>query len=184
MQILVVEKTDQIKHARQVAEKAFSQGPDSSLDEWFSFKEMSQAISSDRGICLLAIEKGEALGMIYAQPESPINGKEGLEKWVISIIAVIPSSTGKGIGSELLRVLEVKVKEKNVQKMFVYTNKGDDRVVNFYYKNGYEDAGRIKDYQYGENNSAVFLLKYLSREDSWPETKLGKSSNNTSKTKI
>lgn len=45
--------------------------------------------------------------------------------------------------------------------MFVYTNKDDEQVINFYKKNNYEDAGYIKDYQYGKNNSAAFLLKYL-----------------------
>ncbi len=45
--------------------------------------------------------------------------------------------------------------------MFTFTNKEDERVINFYRKNGYEDAGWVKDYQYGKNNSAVFLLKYL-----------------------
>ena len=45
--------------------------------------------------------------------------------------------------------------------MFTYTNKTDEKVINFYRKNGYEDAGWIKDYQYGKDNSAAFLLKSL-----------------------
>ncbi len=46
--------------------------------------------------------------------------------------------------------------------MFIFTNKDDDQVVNFYKKCGYKDAGWIKDYQYGKGNSAVFLLKHLT----------------------
>ena len=45
--------------------------------------------------------------------------------------------------------------------MFVFTNKEDKKVINFYKKNGYKDAGWVKDYQYGKNNSAIFLLKYI-----------------------
>ncbi len=52
-------------------------------------------------------------------------------------------------------------KKQGAAKMFVYTNKDDAEVVSFYKKNGYDEAGWIRDYQYGENNSAVFLLKHL-----------------------
>jgi len=99
--------------------------------------------------------------MIYAQQENPINGKEGLDKWVIVIAAVKAGVTGSGIGSGLLKTMEEHAREQKASKMFVYTNKDDDKVIHFYQKNGYEDAGWIRDYQYGRGNSAVFLLKYL-----------------------
>ena len=143
-----------------LAKKAFFSTPDSNLDDWFSFEEMVNNIKNKRGICLISSD-GESNGMIYAQQESPINGREGLEKWVIIITGIDPNHTGKGIGSFLLESLEKETKLLGCKKLFIFTNKGDDKVINFYKKNGFVDAGWIKDYQYGEDNSAVFLLKHL-----------------------
>lgn len=151
-----------IDAVRKVAESSFSSTPDSSLDEWFSFDQMLEYIKQGRGMCLKATtDENEVVGMIYAQQENPINGKEGLDKWVIVIAAVKKGVTGGGIGSGLLKTMEEYVKSRGASKMFVYTNKDDEKVVHFYQKNGYEDAGWIRDYQYGQGNSAVFLLKYL-----------------------
>jgi len=142
--------------------KAFSSTSDSSIKEWFSFSEMAQMIVKKRGICIKAIDnENNLIGMIYAQQESPINNIEGVEKWVIIMSAVSPEISGKGIGSGLLKAIENSAKEKKAKKMFVFTNLDDERVINFYKKNNYQDAGWIKDYQYGKGNSAVFLLKYL-----------------------
>lgn len=147
---------------RSVAETSFSITPDSSLEEWFSFDEMQNAIKIGRGTCIKAVDDtGDTVGMIYSQQENPINGKEGLDKWVIVITAVNPNQTGTGVGSGLLQAIEEHAKQNGASKMFVYTNKDDEKVIHFYQKNGYEDAGWIKDYQYGQGNSAVFLLKYL-----------------------
>jgi ribosomal protein S18 acetylase RimI-like enzyme len=146
-----------------LAQKAFGESPDSDISNWFSFDEMMKTIESQRGVCVLAnAEDGKLLGFVYAQQESPINGAEGIEKWVIVITAVDPEFSGQGVGSFLLSEIEEEAKSKDAKKMFVYTNKGDVSVVKFYKKNGYSDAGWIKDYQYGQNNSAVFLLKHLS----------------------
>lgn len=146
-----------------ISKKAFGTTSDSNISEWFSFNEMRKAIDQERGICLKALsDDNKLLGFIYAQQENPINGNEGLEKWVIVIIAVDPTFSRKGIGSSLMKEIEKQAINYNAQKMFVYTNKGDNDVINFYKKNGYSDAGWIKDYQYGENNSAVFLLKKLT----------------------
>lgn len=162
MLILPINVNIDIEAVRHVAELAFGDTPDASLEQWFSFAEMEKTIKNSRGICLKAVSDDEqTVGMLYAQAENPINGKEGLEKWVIVILAVDPQSKGKGIGSALLKEIEQQAKNKGVAKMFVYTNKDDEQVINFYRKNNYKDAGYIKDYQYGKDNSAVFLLKYL-----------------------
>jgi len=162
MKFIQSELPADIIYLRQVAESGFSSTTDANLDNWFSFEEMERMISQGRGTCIKAVdEEYKILGMIYAQQENPINGKEGLEKWVINIISVDPNATGKGIGSGLLEALENYAKNRGCIKMFVYTNKSDEHIVNFYKKNGYSDAGWIKDYQYGKNNSAVFLIKYL-----------------------
>jgi len=162
MTITPVVSSNDFIEIEYVAEQAFSVTPDSSLSEWLSFSEMKKNITDHRGLCLKASnENGKTVGMIYAQQENPINGKEGLDKWVIVIAAVAPDETGKKIGELLLKELEKQVKARDASKLFVYTNKDDERVIHFYQKNGYEDAGWIRDYQYGKGNSAVFLLKYL-----------------------
>lgn len=162
MKYLIASISNDLASLRGVAESAFASTDDSSLEEWFSFDQMAQAIEQSRGACIKAIdESGEVVGMTYAQQENPINGKEGLEKWVIVIAAVKEGYSGKGIGSGLLSAIEKEAKKQGAVKMFVYTNKDDEDVVSFYKKNAYEDADWIRDYQYGENNSAVFLLKYL-----------------------
>lgn len=164
MQIIPIDISTDLEAVRNVAIKAFGDTPDASLDQWFSFSEMEKAIKENRGLCLKAIADNEkVVGMLYAQAENPINGKEGLEKWVIVIAAVDPNEEGKGIGSAMLREIEEQAKRRNILKMFVYTNKNDEGVINFYKKNNYEDAGYIRDYQYGKDNSAVFLLKYLQQ---------------------
>ncbi|MBT6690001.1 GNAT family N-acetyltransferase [archaeon] len=141
---------------------SFSHTSDSSLDEWLSFSEIKKAMDRGEGVCLEAVdESGLLIGMIYAQQENLVNGKEGFEKWVVIVEAVHPNKRGKGVGSSLLEAVEVYVKKKGAKKMFVFTNKKDKGVIDFYKKNDYEDAGWVKDYQYGEDNSAVFLLKYI-----------------------
>lgn len=162
MKYLPINLPEDMASITQVAAAAFESTPDASLDEWFSFPEMEKMISENRGMCIKAVsDKDEVLGMIYAQQENPINGKEGLEKWVIIIAAVKEGATGSGIGTGLLAAMEMYAQSHGAKKMFVFTNQDDDRVIHFYQKNGYEDAGWIKNYQYGTDNSAVFLLKNL-----------------------
>ena len=144
-----------------IAKKAFGNSSDAALEKWFSFEEMARSITEKRGVCLKAVDEDRIIGFLYAQEENQINGAEGKEKWVIVIAAVDTEMKGRGIGSAMLQEIEKVAREKNVIKMFVYTNKEDEKVIHFYKKNGYEDAGYIKDYQYGTNNSAIFLLKYL-----------------------
>lgn len=162
MNIHIAQFPEDLEVIQKIAQESFSETPDSSLSEWFSFEEMQKEISENRGICLKAVaENNEVVGLTYAQQESPINGKEGREKWVIIIAGVKPTFVGKSVGSELLKTLEQKVKELGCKKLFTFTNKDDEQVIRFYHNNGFQDAGWIKDYQYGEGNSAVFLLKLL-----------------------
>lgn len=162
MKYIKAELPDDLDGIKKTAESSFSSTPDSSLNEWFSFSVMKEKVEQAQGICIKAVDDNDnMIGIIYAQQENPINGVEGTEKWVIIIAAVISEFTGKGIGTELLHAIEQQVHNSDGKKMFVFTNKDDEKVINFYKKNGYEYAGWIKDYQYGKDNSAVFLLKYL-----------------------
>jgi ribosomal protein S18 acetylase RimI-like enzyme len=162
MNIGIADLEKDIDEIINITNKAFFRTPDADLSNWFSFSEMKKMVDQNTGLCLKAIdENNKIIGMICAQQESLINGKEGKEKWVIVITAVDPNESGKGTGSKLLEKLEEILKKREIKKLFVYTNKEDEKVINFYKQNNYEDAGWIKDYQYGQRNSAIFLLKYL-----------------------
>lgn len=162
MQIKQVTTKQDLDLAESVMSKAFSSTPDSDLSDWLSFSYMETRINEESGKCLLMLDDNSSpIGAIYAQAENLINGKEGSEKWVIIALGVDSGQTGKGIGTSLITELENVLRKGDVKKLFTFTNKEDIKVINFYQKNGYSDAGWIKDYQYGKNNSAVFLLKYL-----------------------
>ncbi|NQZ85662.1 MAG: GNAT family N-acetyltransferase [Nanoarchaeales archaeon] len=152
-----------IEKLKEVVTLSFSQTEDSNYKEWFSFKQMYKSINENIGVCIKATNNiGEIVGLIYAEQENPINAIEGTEKWVISILAIIPELTGKQIGSNLILNLETYAKTQNVKKIFVYTNMEDSKVINFYKNNNYKEVGYIKGYQGGDtNNDAIFLLKYL-----------------------
>ena len=121
---------------------------------------MEQSIKRRQGVCLKAVEGDKIIGIVHAQHENPINGKEGTEKWVITNIAVDPKSTSMGIGSKLLNSIEQSARDRRAKKIYTHTNQGDNQVFNFYKKSGYQLAGSITDYYY--DGSAVFLLKHLA----------------------
>lgn len=144
-----------------LVERAFADGKDAKVSDWFSFPEMATTIERGRGVCLVARDRQSIQAVIYAQQENPINGPEGREKWVIVLAAVEPDQAGFGLGSALLGALEMAARVRGAHKMFVYTNDTDTRVIRFYERRGHEVAGLIRDYQHGAHNSAVFLLKHL-----------------------
>ena len=160
MIISPIDVNKDIPLVERVVREAFASTPDSDLSDWFSFSEMVGSIKRSQGICLKATdENGEVVGIIHAQQENPVYGREGTEKWVITNIAVVSPASGKGVGSQLLEAIEAEIKKRGGVKLFVHTNVGDNRVIRFYYKNGYKNAGTILDYYYA--GSAVFLLKSL-----------------------
>lgn len=162
MNLNLLNSSDNIDELKMLVAQAFSQGGDTEITTWFSFPEMLISIEAKRGVCVQAYnDVGDLVGACYAQQESPINAQEGTEKWVIILAAVHPDFQSQGIGRSCLTFLENQTSQLGCKKMFVYTNKNDTNVVRFYKINGYTDAGWIKDYQHGESNSAVFLLKYL-----------------------
>lgn len=158
----LLKSDNQMSELRSIAERAFGKTSDANISEWFSFDEMAAQIRANRGACVVILNNGRTIGFVYTQQESPINGLEGEEKWVIVIMAIEPEFAGQGAGSLLLEATEQIARGRSATKMFVYTNEDDEKVIHFYAKNGYQNAGRINDYQYGYGNSAVFLLKHLS----------------------
>lgn len=159
MNILKIELDTDLQEIKDVVSKGFSDTPDSNLSEWFSFPVMVSSIKTGSGVCLKLIQNGKIIGMVHAMEENSINGREGREKWVITCIAVLPQNKSKGFGSKLLSAIEDEAKKHGAIKLFIHTNKDDQKVINFYQKNGYKTVGTIDEYYYA--GSAVFLLKSL-----------------------
>lgn len=62
--------------------------------------------------------------------------------------AVKPESQHHGIGSKLLRELLIKAKNRGIRRVYTDTSfaVNEPDATEFYKKNGFEDAGRLKDY--------------------------------------
>ena len=146
----------------ETIQNAFKNTSDAEISNWLSFSYMETMINQNRGMGIKGMdENNQVTGVIYAQQENPVNGKEGEEKWSIIVLAVLPEYVGRGIGSLLIKELENKLRHHNVKKLFTFTNEYDKDTIKFYEKNGYSVAGVIREYQYGDGNNACFLMKYL-----------------------
>lgn len=160
MKITPIRPKADLDKVEEVIRLAFSETSDSNIDDWFSLEEMSNSIKSGVGACFKAFESGDKIvGIVHGQQENPINGREGIEKWIVTNIAVIPNRTGQGIGGKLLNAIESEAVKNGATKIYTHTNKGDSKVINFYKKYGYSDAGYVDHYYY--DSSAVFLIKVL-----------------------
>ena len=162
MNILKTELKEDFEELYLLVKDSFADGEDGVLEEWLSFDYMKFMIEEKRGLCVkIVTDEGESIGMVYGQQENPVNGREGVSKWVVVVMCIHPECTGGGVGGRLLAAFEKELKFLKVEKIFTYTNHDDEQVINFYRKNGYRDAGVVKNYQYGKDNSAAFLVKYL-----------------------
>jgi ribosomal protein S18 acetylase RimI-like enzyme len=143
-------------------QNAFKNTSDAQISNWLSFSYMETMINQNRGLGIKAMDDNHRItGIIYAQQENPVNGPEGEEKWSIIVLAVLPEYIGLGTGSSLIKELENKLYHRNVRKLFTFTNEQDKETITFYEKNGFSVAGAIRSYQYGEDNNACFLIKFL-----------------------
>jgi len=149
------------KSFSSLIKKSFKGSEDAHMENWFSYDEMLANIGTGRGVCLFASDNGVICASVYAQTENPINGREGTEKWIINLLAVLPEYEGRGVGTKLIYAIEEHARNKGAIKIFVTTNEPDRPVQLFYMGRGYNFAGRVEDYQYGEGNTAMFFMKYL-----------------------
>jgi ribosomal protein S18 acetylase RimI-like enzyme len=148
---------DKLNDFQQVITLAFSSTPDEDLGEWYSFNKVEKSLDSSMGKAFLAVKENITVGAVHAQPESPIFGKEGLNKWQITNIGVLPSHQRQGIGGRLLKTIEDEAKRIKVEKLIVHTNPDDRRAVSFYIKYDYKPVGIIEDYYY--RGPAQFFIK-------------------------
>lgn len=124
-QIIIPQKTNEIesyyKLRFEVLRKPWGQDENTVRDEW-----------EDQSLHVLMIDgDGNAIATGRLQFNSDKEGQ-------IRSMAVSESFRGQGIGSKILKFLEVKAKEKNFTKIVLDAR---DLAVNFYIKNGYTING-------------------------------------------
>ncbi len=76
-------------------------------------------------------------------------------------IVVKPDFQGKGIGSNLMDVLEKEVKEKNGRMILADTSsiKDYEKAQKFYIKRGFQEEARISDYYWPGNDRITFCKR-------------------------
>lgn len=124
-QIIIPQKTNEIesyyKLRFEVLRKPWGQDENTVRDEW-----------EDQSLHVLMIDgDGNAIATGRLQFNSDKEGQ-------IRSMAVSESFRGQGIGSKILKFLEVKAKENNFTKIVLDAR---DLAVNFYIKNGYTING-------------------------------------------
>jgi ribosomal protein S18 acetylase RimI-like enzyme len=116
------------------------------LSQWFNYSALEQ-VNEDSVAILAQNDQEEVLGFAHARQESLINGQEGIDKWVFSILAA--KAQGHGIGSKLVNHLKMEVKRYGGKYLFARTDPTRRKTIAFYQKNGFQKDGKIGHYYYG-----------------------------------
>ncbi len=160
MQKATITSIQKFDRFTEIIQRAFSVTDDADLAEWYSFEEAQRSLDSKKATAFKAtLNKDLVIGVVHAQPESFIFGREGRNKLQITNIGVLPQYQRRGVGGKLLGAVEKVARQKQIPKVIVHTNPDDRRAVGFYLKYGYKPVGIIEDYYY--RGPAQFFLKFL-----------------------
>ena len=100
---------------------------------------------------------GRPIGFCLAKPEPLTDGT-----WNMLAIAVLPDLQGSGVGSSITSELEARLREAGQRILIVDTSGTQDYALTreFYHKNGYSEAARIRDF-WADGDDKVTFLKAL-----------------------
>lgn len=109
-------------------------------------------------IWLSCIQDDEVIGFCYAIPEALTVGT-----WNMLAIAVDPNKQGNGVGSAILKALELALKESGHRILIVDTSGSSEfeRTREFYRQNNYIEEARIRDF-WAEGDDKVIFWKSLN----------------------
>lgn len=126
--------------------------------QWLDLSAIAE--EKARGIGIISLnESGEVQGLVHARQESLINGPEGKNKWVTSVVAAYPS--GEGIGGELFDELKAEVTAAGGKVLFVRTDPNRSEAIAFYKKHGGKEAGIVEGYyEYDEGRAPALWLRF------------------------
>jgi ribosomal protein S18 acetylase RimI-like enzyme len=116
------------------------------LGSWFDFAAIGKI--SERGVAvLMEDDQAHPLGFVHARQEGIINGPEGKEKWLFSILAA--AEKGKGVGGILVETLKKEIVSHGGKFLFARTDPSRTDTIAFYMKHGFEIDGVVGHYYYG-----------------------------------
>jgi ribosomal protein S18 acetylase RimI-like enzyme len=98
-------------------------------------RSISRKLKVDPELFLVAVDGGAVIG-------TAMGGYDGHRGWIYSV-AVDARSRRKGVGSQLLSVLESELAKKNCPKVNLQIDASNAEVVHFYENNGYSVEPRI-----------------------------------------
>ena len=99
-------------------------------------KYFTGVVENPENICLIARDDEKPVGYIAAEPK---DFDYRLSKCIeINNMGVSPKYRSKGVGSELIRRVVEKAKERGYKRIYVTSYWKNDGAVSFYEKNGFE----------------------------------------------
>ncbi len=146
-------KTEDIPALKTVLDRTGLFPSDMLPDMLSSF--LSDADNED--IWLTCEVDGKAIGFCFAKPEPLTDGT-----WNMLAIAIHPDMQGSGAGSSITSELEARLHETGQRILIVDTSGTQDYALTreFYHKNGYSEAARIRDF-WADGDDKVTFLKAL-----------------------
>lgn len=130
---LSTENKEEIKH---IIYTAFSQEPWN--DKWKSDEQLTKYVTgltdNKNSLSLGLVDNEKLIGVAVGRIKYWYDGDE----YWIDDLAILPQAQGKGCGSEFMKLMEKYLKEKNIKKTVLFTNK-DIPAYYFYKKNGFSE---------------------------------------------
>ena len=110
-----------------------------------------------------AIQSPDNIFIVFE--EGAILGYVGLygsfDEGEITNVAVTDSCRSHGIGYQLMQDIEIKSKEKNIEKIFLEVRKSNNKAISLYKKCGYTDCGVRKNFYRNPVEDGLVMMKIL-----------------------
>lgn len=132
MKIRKLSKSD-IDHCSRILMNSYSKKPYfEKFDINYAKQYIEQKYNCCQKTCFVAVIKNEIVGFVFWQISAWGKGKQA----VLEEIVVNPNHQGKGVGSELFRYSEDKIRKAKVQSTMLWA-KNDENLLKFHQKNGF-----------------------------------------------
>lgn len=116
------------------------------LPSWFDYSAIGKV--NEEAVAILMEDVNSApIGFVHARQEGLINGPEGKEKWVFSILAA--AKQGGGIGGKLIETLKEDIASYGGKYLFARTDPTRTATIGFYLNHGFQIDGMVGHYYYG-----------------------------------